>query len=918
MSFTQRYYSNGTPVSPSFAYPSDSYAYISEAHTASQQTNSLNDNFSIEQQPSSDQAMDSQDSSGPPSSPPKQSSKDFEEPDPTSRPRLTSEQTLVLERHFDKEPKPLTETKKKLALQVGLPLDKVNNWYQNRRAKAKHQKKLHYLEFIPRHLKEHEQYWAGEYGNIISGPFVPPTTYLQQQNMGIPTYTHPNANIQHVYAHMVQSHQPVEMMQLPQAHTHEQHHPQQLPQSFPQWTDISPPTPVALHQQEQQYTAQSNDFHPRDPTVDMPREGVFVKHEQSNGNDAHQAFSEWTLPQQDGNPVWSNETQAEHAIEDGQLLLQQSALPYQAQEKTHEFLNDDIPRNFAQDHSLSMEDHVMMSPQQNELHEEIQSQMEEQVPASTTNRALDTLAHASFSSATPAIAEHLSRTASASSSLDLTNNLEKIHFTKVRTNEDENRLAKSKSAHGLNLAARRNRQRPAALGTVTMRSHSATSPRGISPGFKNFPVPSSTAVRRIKSLGTSLNVLSGRVQKNTQITSAQRSPLNFSTFQDAGAFDEVEYTPQTTETIRPDVNEPFSPRTPNDPLNFKDHTVPWSDPNSHTDSIFDFSSHDGSQMLNYHDNLSLLTSPPHTPFGDLRFRLQHQDSQEFSDAPPQSAPPHMMTFPNHSSPSFHATPVTPLFYDQQQMAFADPQQMGFADSVPIFHPQPLPMPAQVEPQYTDQYQNAYHVMQFPQTQALPQHQQTHEDQRQQQQQQQQQQKQQQEGRQAQQLQIQTPFSSNHQHHQSAPQIHTGISPITGQLQDTRLQTQFVNSTASSMSMPHQHGLYTGQNPLPSAPLPALSTSHNTMTPVTAGSTLPSASSTTTSSSSFSSNIMSPPSLGMPMQHNLPPPPPAPVKDIEFIQIGFPDPEDDRRGQPYATRTFSFLQVTPDDIDAGRR
>ena len=52
-----------------------------------------------------------------------------EEVDASSRPRLTTEQTNVLEEHFRRESKPITEVKKQLAVQVGLPLDKVNVSY---------------------------------------------------------------------------------------------------------------------------------------------------------------------------------------------------------------------------------------------------------------------------------------------------------------------------------------------------------------------------------------------------------------------------------------------------------------------------------------------------------------------------------------------------------------------------------------------------------------------------------------------------------------------------------------------------------------------------------------------------------------------------------------------------------------------
>ena len=52
--------------------------------------------------------------------------KEAEEPDTSSRPRLTTEQTNILEEHFQRESKPVTDVKKQLAAQIGLPLDKVN------------------------------------------------------------------------------------------------------------------------------------------------------------------------------------------------------------------------------------------------------------------------------------------------------------------------------------------------------------------------------------------------------------------------------------------------------------------------------------------------------------------------------------------------------------------------------------------------------------------------------------------------------------------------------------------------------------------------------------------------------------------------------------------------------------------------
>ena len=52
--------------------------------------------------------------------------READEPDPSSRPRLTTEQTNILETKFQQDPKPPTNTKKDLAQKIGLTLDKVN------------------------------------------------------------------------------------------------------------------------------------------------------------------------------------------------------------------------------------------------------------------------------------------------------------------------------------------------------------------------------------------------------------------------------------------------------------------------------------------------------------------------------------------------------------------------------------------------------------------------------------------------------------------------------------------------------------------------------------------------------------------------------------------------------------------------
>src|SRR2546421_3552188 len=82
--------------------------------------------------------------------------------EPSTRPRLTKDQVDVLESQFKAQPKPNSNVKRQLAVQTNLTLprvavsspnilcnfktDLVQNWFQNRRAKAKQQKKQEEFE----------------------------------------------------------------------------------------------------------------------------------------------------------------------------------------------------------------------------------------------------------------------------------------------------------------------------------------------------------------------------------------------------------------------------------------------------------------------------------------------------------------------------------------------------------------------------------------------------------------------------------------------------------------------------------------------------------------------------------------------------------------------------------------------------
>ncbi|KFY72441.1 hypothetical protein V499_07400 [Pseudogymnoascus sp. VKM F-103] len=58
-----------------------------------------------------------------------------------AKPRLAKQEVELLERHFQENHKPPSSLKRQLAENMGVQVCRINNWFQNRRAKAKHEVK---------------------------------------------------------------------------------------------------------------------------------------------------------------------------------------------------------------------------------------------------------------------------------------------------------------------------------------------------------------------------------------------------------------------------------------------------------------------------------------------------------------------------------------------------------------------------------------------------------------------------------------------------------------------------------------------------------------------------------------------------------------------------------------------------------
>ncbi|KAL9130994.1 MAG: hypothetical protein Q9217_000983 [Psora testacea] len=106
---------------------------------------------------------------------------DFDSADTENKIPLTQDQVAVLESSFIAVPKPKTEHKKGLAEKLGLDLRRVNNWFQNRRAKAKCQKTLGHQESDASSTEVPSSNATQSFSLPTSESQVSSTTYLQDQ-----------------------------------------------------------------------------------------------------------------------------------------------------------------------------------------------------------------------------------------------------------------------------------------------------------------------------------------------------------------------------------------------------------------------------------------------------------------------------------------------------------------------------------------------------------------------------------------------------------------------------------------------------------------------------------------------------------------------------------------------------------------
>ena len=213
------------------------------------------------------------------------------------------------------------------------------------------------------------------------------------------------------------------------------------------------------------------------------------------------------------------------------------------------------------------------------------------------------------------------------------------------------------AASSSDLTEKKKRPRPLALQNDSSRSISYTGPATSSSHLRASPPGSSkqSPVRRIRSTGNNLNVMTGRVTK-PGTASAQMSPRNFeSCFQLASLSESqpsasigahISQAPRAEQSLLTPSSATFAPQAHAAWPNFASNCSPLA-------SGWEQSVHDNTTpAYAAQHGFSLPPSPPvyqNAP-SQIQFEQAHRQQQYAFHCPPQSAPPHLSTFFDASPP----------------------------------------------------------------------------------------------------------------------------------------------------------------------------------------------------------------------------------------------------------------------------
>ncbi|KAK5089648.1 hypothetical protein LTR70_006542 [Exophiala xenobiotica] len=420
----------------------------------------------------------------------------------STRPRLTKDQVDILEHEFQKNPKPNSMLKRNLAATTNLHPQRVANWFQNRRAKAKQQRKQE--EFEHQQSKDGKQ--TPSQGPASDEDEDEEYGILKQEEDNLHTTTRPRSTAAAASSNAVPS-------------------PPRSPKSESLSTDVRDRAHASLQRaiaaaQAAQYKAT---LHPTSVIEHIPEMSpAFAPQGSASSLDL---VTQAQIPHQ---------SQMQHGWSDqGMNANQWTCSPGAAGDMTFDFgFNKSEPQlsvdNARMPSSADSASHGMVSPQAwgSDLSTptmSMASQNHFQQPLASPGMQMTSYVGGRRGSIAEALTDDFEGIAPA-------NATPSIPFQPLESVSPD-------PSEGVDIASRRRRPRPAALTSASLRSRSYGALTAASPTFRQgMTPPAGHALRHVKSTGHSLNNHYPGVRKSSI---PYRSPLNFSTFAESEAFREL-------------------------------------------------------------------------------------------------------------------------------------------------------------------------------------------------------------------------------------------------------------------------------------------------------------------------------------------------------------------------------------------
>ncbi|KAI4173854.1 MAG: hypothetical protein LQ348_006454 [Seirophora lacunosa] len=529
--------------------------------------------------------------------------------DISTRPRLTPEQIAVLEDNFKSKPKPGTDFKKQLATRVGLSLQRVNNWYQNRRAKARHQRpqerRFEVLPNDPSALWSSVELAFPEYTNGVLDLSPPMSSPPMIDSICIPNSEDTVDGTSNFHVELDMFHGYLNAAAADSDLSPEGDVPPSLSYSdvqsramvktasseVPSWGlhDWSPENHGGPQFTDEGLAA-------LETSQDVPLQGIYQASLEGyhHGNLSCQTFA--TASSSDG--------------EQASLMTpppRTSPLPFHAQDPftRRESSTADLASDFNTIHLKQTQPYMGFSDEQADI---------------KTPSALHT------PKGSPPAPPHM-----------------RVDRPATLTEPSSAPIADASGAPRLDIASRRKRPRPAALRPESQRSVSY-GPMTLSPGARmpSLSVGKTASVRRIKSTGNGLNAGNGRIQK----PGTAPVPLSPRNFQQLSSNDFLASNAHVNNTSSQNI----TPLTPLSPVTMDQRSQAWAGHWIHGQDHATSTAPDSDGHI---------TSPPVTPYENgFQPSFTHSGHQTSYQWPPQSAPPQQTTF--FDSPPMPPTNFHPL------------------------------------------------------------------------------------------------------------------------------------------------------------------------------------------------------------------------------------------------------------------